>query len=124
MIRRPPRSTLFPYTTLFRSVGGGQDDIRADQRAQQGQGFGRRKGRTVADQQVFQRDPQRVAEKRHQDVRLGTALQLVKDWPDRQLTLQSPKRRFGFRELNVVLPQALGFVRRQVGAQQVSAFTG
>src|SRR3712207_8161809 len=23
MIRRPPRSTLFPYTTLFRSVCGG-----------------------------------------------------------------------------------------------------
>src|SRR5256885_15481550 len=26
MIRRPPRSTLFPYTTLFRSM----DDLRAD----------------------------------------------------------------------------------------------
>src|SRR3712207_6884018 len=27
MIRRPPRSTLFPYTTLFRSrVSGGEDD--------------------------------------------------------------------------------------------------
>src|SRR3712207_7831125 len=25
MIRRPPRSTLFPYTTLFRSLG--QDDV-------------------------------------------------------------------------------------------------
>src|SRR2546425_11928711 len=24
MIRRPPRSTLFPYTTLFRSLGQGQ----------------------------------------------------------------------------------------------------
>src|SRR2546426_10838145 len=24
MIRRPPRSTLFPYTTLFRSVGDGR----------------------------------------------------------------------------------------------------
>src|SRR3712207_7648726 len=24
MIRRPPRSTLFPYTTLFRSVGRGE----------------------------------------------------------------------------------------------------
>src|SRR2546428_8087755 len=24
MIRRPPRSTLFPYTTLFRSHGGGE----------------------------------------------------------------------------------------------------
>src|SRR3712207_9578163 len=23
MIRRPPRSTLFPYTTLFRSLGSG-----------------------------------------------------------------------------------------------------
>src|SRR2546423_9081250 len=25
MIRRPPRSTLFPYTTLFRSISGGID---------------------------------------------------------------------------------------------------
>src|SRR3712207_8714359 len=24
MIRRPPRSTLFPYTTLFRSTAGGR----------------------------------------------------------------------------------------------------
>src|SRR2546425_7101306 len=28
MIRRPPRSTLFPYTTLFRSEALGQDDQR------------------------------------------------------------------------------------------------
>src|SRR3712207_8760293 len=26
MIRRPPRSTLFPYTTLFRSLGDGEGD--------------------------------------------------------------------------------------------------
>src|SRR2546426_6956551 len=26
MIRRPPRSTLFPYTTLFRSRAGQSDD--------------------------------------------------------------------------------------------------
>src|SRR5690348_17500036 len=26
MRRRPPRSTLFPYTTLFRSLDGGPDD--------------------------------------------------------------------------------------------------
>src|SRR2546429_4437542 len=31
MIRRPPRSTLFPYTTLFRSVlGHGQADAGLD----------------------------------------------------------------------------------------------
>src|SRR2546422_7153514 len=31
MIRRPPRSTLFPYTTLFRSpaIERGRDDVRA-----------------------------------------------------------------------------------------------
>src|SRR3712207_7153888 len=29
MIRRPPRSTLFPYTTLFRSVGRAEDEARA-----------------------------------------------------------------------------------------------
>src|SRR2546430_12103240 len=27
MIRRPPRSTLFPYTTLFRSTGGASANI-------------------------------------------------------------------------------------------------
>src|SRR2546422_8486470 len=28
MIRRPPRSTLFPYTTLFRSLLPGEDEHR------------------------------------------------------------------------------------------------
>src|SRR2546421_9580962 len=41
MIRRPPRSTLFPYTTLFRSVvvdgGAGNDVIRLDSEATAGQ---------------------------------------------------------------------------------------
>src|SRR2546425_13339709 len=44
MIRRPPRSTLFPYTTLFRSrdhlagVGRDRDDLRrvGEQRGRQG----------------------------------------------------------------------------------------
>src|SRR5438093_9053269 len=31
MIRRPPRSTLFPYTTLFRSLPGVCPDIATDQ---------------------------------------------------------------------------------------------
>src|SRR5436190_18718519 len=34
MLRRPPRSTLFPYTTLFRSLGSdsGGDEVRVIQR--------------------------------------------------------------------------------------------
>src|SRR5256886_11308185 len=31
MIRRPPRSTLFPYTTLFRSVFQGHEVQRLDE---------------------------------------------------------------------------------------------
>src|SRR5260370_19439771 len=43
MIRRPPRSTLFPYTTLFRSPGAGLNGCRAGLRAcgdRQNSGFG------------------------------------------------------------------------------------
>src|SRR3712207_8843330 len=29
MIRRPPRSTLFPYTTLFRSLKGHEEEVLA-----------------------------------------------------------------------------------------------
>src|SRR2546430_5614432 len=32
MIRRPPRSTLFPYTTLFRSRGRGADRVGGEAR--------------------------------------------------------------------------------------------
>src|SRR3712207_7940566 len=39
MIRRPPRSTLFPYTTLFRSVG--------EQRAQDRDDLAHHRERTV-----------------------------------------------------------------------------
>src|ERR1035438_3937417 len=33
MIRRPPRSTLFPYTTLFRSISVDKADARGDRYA-------------------------------------------------------------------------------------------
>src|SRR5260221_2176496 len=61
MIRRPPRSTLFPYTTLFRSLAHGQDadaggdgrctragraDHRHDHHARDGLHAGRPTGRS------------------------------------------------------------------------------
>src|SRR5688572_32078880 len=33
MIRRPPRSTLFPYTTLFRSLAGDRRDFAVQRRS-------------------------------------------------------------------------------------------
>src|SRR2546426_3169845 len=41
MIRRPPRSTLFPYTTLFRSTGAATQLV-----------FGTQPSTTVAGQQI------------------------------------------------------------------------
>src|SRR5438034_8620346 len=46
MIRRPPRSTLFPYTTLFRSRGAGGQAGR-DGQAAAGGVSGERDGRGV-----------------------------------------------------------------------------
>src|ERR1035438_157105 len=52
MIRRPPRSTLFPYTTLFRSLGThpgpwGCPQVRGEARKAEGrqEGQGKRTGR-------------------------------------------------------------------------------
>src|SRR2546422_2277893 len=47
MIRRPPRSTLFPYTTLFRSPAGGSGGAGAS--AGGGRGFGSVHGRAGDD---------------------------------------------------------------------------
>src|SRR5947208_12439509 len=40
MIRRPPRSTLFPYTTLFRSIVQGHAGGAGDERVAAGAGGG------------------------------------------------------------------------------------
>src|SRR3712207_8661727 len=45
MIRRPPRSTLFPYTTLFRSRGGGSSERR--ERSRRGARGASLEGRTA-----------------------------------------------------------------------------
>src|SRR2546426_11773848 len=38
MIRRPPRSTLFPYTTLFRSNGTGLAGVKSEDEDESGPG--------------------------------------------------------------------------------------
>src|SRR3712207_8967536 len=45
MIRRPPRSTLFPYTTLFRSAGREQHHSATRRKPGGAQGARRRTGR-------------------------------------------------------------------------------
>src|SRR2546422_5412693 len=53
MIRRPPRSTLFPYTTLFRSLRS------ADQRARHRGPHEARRARPVRDGEDLRRLPDR-----------------------------------------------------------------
>src|SRR3712207_7571338 len=57
MIRRPPRSTLFPYTTLFRSAGRAGARCRGgDGGAGGGAGRGRGDGRAAGLQLEHARD--------------------------------------------------------------------
>src|SRR2546430_10960419 len=56
MIRRPPRSTLFPYTTLFR-------DPHSDRRARQRRAHGRERGRRAA-RGARNRSPRRCRRRR------------------------------------------------------------
>src|SRR5256885_8823669 len=49
MIRRPPRSTLFPYTTLFRSVAGRGERDPGSVRGERGLGRDRRVVHDLAD---------------------------------------------------------------------------
>src|SRR2546427_9159298 len=66
MIRRPPRSTLFPYTTLFRSVSGraaqsrGRQSIRAA--ATWGCLFGHRAEQSAAPASILDRSEEHTSE--------------------------------------------------------------
>src|SRR2546425_8400450 len=44
MIRRPPRSTLFPYTTLFRSAPARRDSVKGKAPSRRRSGCGRFRG--------------------------------------------------------------------------------
>src|SRR3712207_8882625 len=65
MIRRPPRSTLFPYTTLFRSCAAAPAHERAGSQAEHSgdravrAGAGDRGGVRPADQALRQRERDR-----------------------------------------------------------------
>src|SRR3712207_7785646 len=63
MIRRPPRSTLFPYTTLFRSERA--HDVVAPVA-------------DVSEHQALQR-PELVAQRQHVGQRLGRVVELGED---------------------------------------------
>src|SRR3712207_8531882 len=62
MIRRPPRSTLFPYTTLFRSHGLHDLEVDADEVVAAHAGLARHAGRH--DHHVGARDGRVVARAR------------------------------------------------------------
>src|SRR3712207_8556879 len=54
MIRRPPRSTLFPYTTLFRSTGQQGQGQNQNQNQTQGQNQNGQQGQNLNGQNNLQ----------------------------------------------------------------------
>src|SRR3712207_8654085 len=77
MIRRPPRSTLFPYTTLFRSKGSRASTVRAQIRLAlehavgvDAEGF----AAAAEDQRSARRMPGRYADRLHDANAAGLSL--------------------------------------------------
>jgi transposase InsO family protein len=60
---------------------------------------------------------QAVGQKRHEDMRLHSALFLVKDRAQRQIIFQELEGSFDLHQLEIIFPQQLGISLRQVGAQ-------
>src|SRR3712207_8003249 len=73
MIRRPPRSTLFPYTTLFRS-GLRSDEVRQEVQYGAGRNLVRPKGRPVERRLCGRREKERPLCPLHLEDRKSTRL--------------------------------------------------
>src|SRR5258708_25460238 len=76
MIRRPPRSTLFPYTTLFRSIfGGGRMNVLFDPRTRVYRGTAQA---TIADLKVGERVKRECADRTdRKSTRLNSSHQII-----------------------------------------------
>ena len=104
------------------TVGGGKNDVGALESGKQGDCSHRRQRLSVVDsarrrlrnhygpalQQMFERDPQSIAQESHHQVSLHARLQLVEQRPNRKFALQCPERRFSFGQLHVLRPQFFG----------------
>src|SRR5258708_19489622 len=62
MIRRPPRSTLFPYTTLFRSSGQLQQTVNLSPSGYGGSNPSLRTGKQKRPQALFARSEEHTSE--------------------------------------------------------------
>src|SRR5258708_22278057 len=62
MIRRPPRSTLFPYTTLFRSQLDDRQANRAEQQTQSSEPLKCRKISVLHGHERFERSEEHTSE--------------------------------------------------------------
>src|SRR2546422_9546248 len=91
MIRRPPRSTLFPYTTLFRSRADAAERLVVDQLGDRRVAAAHRAIWVFLELQLAELELERVEQQQPADQRLaGTDDQL-----DRLHRLRSEERRVG-----------------------------
>src|SRR5260370_10701352 len=89
MIRRPPRSTLFPYTTLFRSIGTERHEARRIDRQLRG-----RSGRQGdPGQSVFRSEEHTSELQSHLNLVCRLLLEKKKKTPPRPVTAQDSSTR-------------------------------
>ena len=74
-------------------------------------------------QAKLQRDLQTIGQERNEDVGFDSALFLMEDRPDCQITFQIFERFFHRNELGIILPQQCGIVLGEVCPQQIASFS-
>src|SRR3712207_886883 len=122
MIRRPPRSTLFPYTTLFRSHHLERAAHEGVHAAEVRHGLTRPEARVAGDGQLPVEPLRRRPDLRHAEADLGRVE--VELAAGARLAVRQRERRPGLAEAGegargdrVVDPRALGVAEAQLAAE-------
>src|SRR5256885_8013994 len=101
MIRRPPRSTLFPYTTLFRSI---EPRVPADQIRRCERPLGNAAGAAIQPQRPGLRSEEHTSELQS-PCNIVCRLLLEKKKKQKILQVQQPRQRAGFPHPHVLTAQ-------------------
>src|SRR3712207_7845784 len=98
MIRRPPRSTLFPYTTLFRSLGGALHHRAAEERARRGSPGGHPPGDAASGLRLLRGGLQERQRSEEHTSELQSRQYLVC-----RLLLEKKKKKYNLNDKNIML---------------------
>src|SRR6266403_408894 len=111
---------LADYAGIFQAdaFGGYADHLRSGELLQH---TARRQPGRQRMQAPRKSDLQEIGQESDEDVRLNAGLELVKDWPDREVAFEVLERLLDRNQQQIMAPQLGGVFLDEVGAQEIAA---